>query len=213
MPEKKALYRDLSKLPRPRKHYKEYYCSREANENMWHAPQGLKNFQRGYYHFKSADWAGNQPYQLTSNTAGEAAKMPTYYIMDIADGMAETVSKNMPTDSEIASNRWLTDQELQIYADEYKRTGFQGGLNWYRSFDLGTSLKRLFANKKIEQPSIFISGACDWGSYQNPGALDRMQNEVCANMQGICMVKGAGHWVQQEQPDETSKLLLRFLGA
>ena len=61
------------------------------------------------------------------------AKMPTYYIMDLADDMPATVAKEMPTVSEIAACKWLPDQELAVYTAEYQRNGFQGGLNWYRS--------------------------------------------------------------------------------
>ena len=139
--------------------------------------------------------------------------MPTYYIMELADGMAETVSQHMPSKAEIASNTWLPDNELQVYTEEYDRTGFQGGLNWYRATGLGTAEKELFAGRTIDQPSIFISGTSDWGSYQNPGALERMQNEACTNMKAVHMVKGAGHWIQQEQSEKTGQLLIEFLRA
>ena len=202
---------ELANLPRPRKHYQRYYTTREANENMWHPPQGLQAFIRGYYHYKSADWTDNKPFRLASRTAAEMAQMPTYYIMDLADGMAETVAKNMPTAAQIAANTWLPDNELQVYVEEYGRTGFQGGLNHYRSGGLGAQEQQLFAGRTIDQPSLFIAGASDWGSYQSPGALERMQNEACTDMRAVHMVEGAGHWVQQEQPEETSRLLIEFL--
>ena len=127
--------------------------------------------------------------------------------------MAETVAKYMPSSSEIAANKWLPDKELRIYSREFERTGFQGGLNWYRSGGFGAPEQQLFAGRTIDQPSIFISGASDWGSYQSPGVLERMRNQACADMRGVHMVKGAGHWVQQEQPEETSRLLIEFLRA
>ena len=202
---------ELANLPRPRKHYQRYYTTREANENMWHPPQGLQAFIRGYYHYKSADWTDNKPFRLASRTAAEMAQMPTYYIMDLADGMAETVAKNMPTAAQIAANTWLPDNELQVYVEEYGRTGFQGGLNHYRSGGLGAQEQQLFAGRTIDQPSLFIAGASDWGSYQSPGALERMQNEACTDMRAVHMVEGAGHWVQQEQPEATSRLLIEFM--
>lgn len=208
---KPDLYEEFAKLPRPRKHYQQYYRTREANKNMWHAEQGLHSFLRAYYHHKSADWEGNEPFRLASRTAAEMAKMPTYYIMDLAEGMAETVAKYMPSEVEIAFNSWLPDQELQVYTQEYKRTGFQGGLNWYRGSIISTPEQELYAGRKIEQPSVFISGASDWGNYQSPGTLERMQDEVCTNMVGVHLVEGAGHWVQQEQPNKTVELLLEFL--
>ena len=205
------LYAELARLPRPRKHYQRYYTTRSANENMWHAEQGLHAFLRAYYHHKSADWKENQPYRLAGRTASEMAKMPTYYIMDLGDGMAETVAKHMPTEAEINTNTWLPDDELAVYTQEYGRTGFQGGLNHYRSGALGAAEMQLFAGRPIDQPSLFISGASDWGSYQSPGALERMQEQACTNMRAVHMIDGAGHWVQQEQPQETASLLIEFL--
>jgi pimeloyl-ACP methyl ester carboxylesterase len=127
-----SVFEDLAKLDRPRKHYTQYYQTREANDNMRKAPQGIHAFLRAYYHFKSADWKQNRPFKLTAFTATELAKMPTYYIMDLAKGMAETVAEEMPSATEIAACKWLTDQELSVYAAEFERTGFQGGLQNYR---------------------------------------------------------------------------------
>ena len=60
---------------------------------MWHAQQGIHNFLRAYYHMKSADWPNNKPFALTSNNASEMAKLPRYYVMDLAKGMAESVAR------------------------------------------------------------------------------------------------------------------------
>ena len=207
------IYDELETLPRPRKHYQRYYQTRDANQNMWKAEQGLSNFIRAYYHFKSADWADNKPRPLAERSATEWAKMPTYYIMDLADGMAETVASVMPSTEVVAGNSWLTDSELSVYVNEFGRTGFQGGLNSYRmgATGIGAAELQLYAGKTIDQPSLFISGASDWGTYQNPGALDRMQDTACTDMRGVHIVEGAGHWVQQEQPQITAKLILEFL--
>ena len=117
----------------------------------------------------------------------------------------------MPDAAQIAANMWLPDSALEVYVEEYGRTGFQGGLNHYRSGGIGAAEQQLFAGRTIDQPSLFIAGASDWGSYQSPGALERMQNEACTDMRAVHMVDGAGHWVQQEQPEETSRLLIEFL--
>ena len=146
-------------------------------------------------------------------TADELAKMPTYYIMDLADGMAETVAKEMPSSAEIAANMWLPEAEMKVYSGEYGRTGFQGGLNWYRVRTSGrfNAELELFSGRTIDVPSTFISGASDWGIHQGPGALERMQKVACTNMKEIHLIPGAGHWVQQEKPDEVNRLLLEFL--
>ena len=62
-------------------------------------------------------------------------------------------------------------------------------------------------------PSCFISGRQDWGIYQRPGAIEAMQSTACTDLRGVHLIDGAGHWVQQEQPVEVSRLLLSFIGA
>ena len=91
------VHRELAALPRPRKHYQWYYSTREANADMHRAPQGVHDFLRAYYHHKSADWKDNKPYPLQSWSASELAKLPTYYVMDLAKNMAETVAAEMPS--------------------------------------------------------------------------------------------------------------------
>jgi pimeloyl-ACP methyl ester carboxylesterase len=207
------VHRDLAALPRPRKHYQWYYSTREANADMHRAPQGVHDFLRAYYHHKSADWKDNTPYPLQGWTATELAKLPTYYVMDFARNMAETVAAEMPSAEAIAANTWLPERELAFYSAEYARTGFQGGLQWYRCGTSGAFTAELetFSGRSIDVPSCFISGKQDWGTYQRPGVFEAMQTTACTRMLGCHLVDGAGHWVQQEQPDLVSRLLLQFL--
>jgi pimeloyl-ACP methyl ester carboxylesterase len=127
--------------------------------------------------------------------------------------MAETVAEQMPAPEAIAACRWLPDAELAFYSAEYARTGFQGGLQWYRCGTSGAFAGELevFSGRRIEVPSCFIAGQQDWGTYQRPGAFEAMQQTACSNMIGCHLIDGAGHWVQQEQPGEVSRLLLQFL--
>jgi pimeloyl-ACP methyl ester carboxylesterase len=208
-----SIHEELAKLDRPRKHYQWYYSTRPANADMHDCPQGVHAFLRGYFHYKSADWTGNKPFRLQSWTAGELAKMPTYYIMDLAKNMAETVAAEMPSAAEIAACRWLPESELAVYSAEYERNGFQGGLQWYRRGTEGvdTTELQLFSGRTIDVPSIFIAGKQDWGTYQRPGNFERMQESLCTRMLGCHLVDGAGHWVQQEQPARVSELLTEFL--
>jgi pimeloyl-ACP methyl ester carboxylesterase len=207
------VHRELAALPRPRKHYQWYYSTREANADMHRAPQGVHDFLRAYYHHKSADWNGNKPYPLKGWTANELAKLPTYYVMDFARNMAETVAEEMPSTEEIAANKWLPDNELAFYSAEYARTGFQGGLQWYRCGTSGAFTAELetWSGRSIDVPSCFISGKQDWGTYQRPGVFEAMQQSACTRMLSVHLVDGAGHWVQQEQPDEVVKFLLQFV--
>jgi pimeloyl-ACP methyl ester carboxylesterase len=213
IPESPTIHEALAALPRPRKHYQWWYSTRPANAAMWHCKQGVHDFLRAYYHHKSADWKDNKPHKLDGWTATELAKMPTYYIMDLADDMPTAVAKEMPSPAEISACRWLPDSELAVYAGEYQRNGFQGGLNWYRSRTGGAfeSELQLFSGKTIDQPSIFISGKSDWGVYQRPGSVEKMNGAACTNMVGCHLLDGAGHWVQQEQAESVAALLVQFL--
>ena len=209
------IHAALAALPRPRKHYQWYYSTRPANAEMQHAPQGLHAFLRAYYHVKSADWATNAPHRLPGWDAASLAELPGYYIMDLARGMGEQVAPDMPSPAEVAANAWLPEAEMAVYAGEYARTGFQGGLQWYRCRTSGLfeAEQQVFAGRSIDVPAAFISGASDWGVYQTPGALERMREETCTRMTACHLIPGAGHWVQQEQPAEVTRLLLEFLRA
>lgn len=212
-PESDDIHKQLAGLDNPRKHYQWYYCERRANDNMLKCPQGVQDFLRAYFHFKSADWKDNQPVPLNAWTASELAKMPRYYVMDLDKTMAETVADEMPTNDEIANCGWLTDEELDFYSEEFTRTGFQGGLNWYRCRieEPYASELKLLSDKQIEVPAGFIAGASDWGIFQQPGALEAMENHACKQWLGLNLIGDAGHWVQQEQPQAVSHLLLEYL--
>ncbi|HUN53308.1 MAG TPA: alpha/beta hydrolase [Candidatus Sulfotelmatobacter sp.] len=211
----RSIHDELAALPRPRKHYQWYYSTRPADADMRNCRQGIHAFLRAYYHHKSADWTDNKPFPLAAWSAGELAKMPTYYVMDRDRTMAETVAEVMPSPAAIAACRWLTEDELRVYSGEYGRTGFQGGLQWYRCQTGGKYAGELevFTGRRIEVPACFIAGASDWGIHQRPGVLEAMQQTACRDMRFCRLVDGAGHWVQQEQPEAVCRLLIPFLQA
>ncbi len=206
---------ELAKLPRPRKYYRNYQRGPGANDDMLHAPQGLHAFFRAYYHYKSADWKGNKPRPLKALTAEEMAQIPTYYVMDKDKGMAETVAGEMPSAAEIATCKWLTDAEVGVYVTEYSRTQFTGALQGYRvrrgSDPKSIAEMHTFSGRTIDVPACFIGGKSDWGTYQTPGAVESMQKSACTRFVGLQLIDGAGHWVQQEQPEEVTRLLIQFL--
>ena len=210
---KDNIHEELENLVPPRKHYQWYFSEKEANNNMLNCAQGLHDFLRAYYHFKSADWKNNKPFKLDTWSANSLEKLPRYYIMDSEMGMAENVAKHMPSIEAINNCEWLTEAELSNYTRIYKKTGFQGGLNWYRCMIDNSYLKRLelYSGLTINIPSYFIAGASDWGIYQKPGSFEEMYERTCSNMKKPDLIKGAGHWVQQEKPKETTNKILSFL--
>lgn len=212
-PTSPAMHDALARLAVPRKHYQRYYATRAADRDMRDCPEGLHAFLRAYYHMKSADWSANRPEPLPDGSPESIARLPRYYVMDASADMPASVRGAHPGEAAAATCRWLTDAELAVYADAFGRGGFQGGLNWYRAgldATVAASLAR-HAGLRIDIPSAFIAGASDWGVYQKPGDFERMQREACTRMDVCRLLPGAGHWVQQEQPDATLAVLLPFL--
>jgi pimeloyl-ACP methyl ester carboxylesterase len=207
------LAESLAALHPPRKHYQWYFSTRAADADMRDCPQGIHAFLRAYFHIKSADFKPNVPHPLKSWAADELAKMPKYYIMDLAKNMAQTVAEHAPSEAEAAHCAWLTDDELRVYSGEFARTSFRGGLQWYRNTTDANGVAQLqtFAGRSIDVPCCFIAGKSDWGTYQSPGALQSMESSACSRFRGVHLVEGAGHWVQQEQPAAVSELLIDFL--
>ena len=202
-----------------RKHYKWYYSTAPANGEMSHPPQGLHEFLRGYFYLKSGSWDGNKPFPLREWSAAELAQLPGYYIMPLDKTMPETVADIMsrePQENVQRSHEWLSDEELAVYVAEHDRTGFQGGLNWYRvrTAKDGKYTKdyEVFAGKKIEIPCAFVSGKLDWGIYQEPGALERMRDgTVCSDFRAMRLIDGVGHWAPQESPGVVVDVILELV--
>ncbi len=206
------IQKELADLPRPRKHYFSYSASRDANDDMWRAPQGVHDLLRALYHFKSADWEENKPVPLKSWAASELAKMPAYYIMDLDKGIAETVATAMPSAAQIAACKWMREEDLRVYSSEFVRTGFQGGLNYYRVAEdrrFGTELNS-FSGRTIDVPACYIGGHSDWATHQSPGSFEAMHT-ACTRLLGVHMVSGAGHSIAEEQPEEVNRVLMDFL--
>ncbi|MEE6136622.1 alpha/beta hydrolase [Mycobacterium sp. 050128] len=103
---------------------------------------------------------------------------------------------------------WISQDELDHYISEFSRTGFTGGLNWYRNFDRNWELTADLADTKISVPCLFIGGTAD--PVLAFTRADRATEIVSGPYQQL-MIEGAGHWLQQERPDEVNTALLEFL--
>lgn len=220
-PKKQSLdiQAELAKLSPPRKHYKWYNSSPEAASHWDNPPQGLTQYLRGYFHLKSADWDKNQPHPLKEWSAQEISIMPEYYIMRKEHTFPESIEKNMQGEDCTKTESWLSKQDLEVYVQEWSRTGFQGALNWYRAQTASTPQSKkdmlLYAGARIMVPCGFISGKQDWGNYQQPGAFEGYEDEKCVAkgcFKGTSLIDHAGHWVQQEQAEKVTEEVLKFLG-
>jgi pimeloyl-ACP methyl ester carboxylesterase len=103
---------------------------------------------------------------------------------------------------------WISEEELAVYVEVFERTGFTGGLNWYRNIDRNWELTAAVAHRRIEQPAMFLTGERD--AVRSFMAAESMRGWV-TDLREEVVVPGAGHWVQQQEPAAVNAVLLRFL--
>lgn len=105
---------------------------------------------------------------------------------------------------------WLTDDDVQVYVDAFKRSGFRGPLNWYRNMETNRQQLPFQNGVRLVAPSLFICGAEDPVFTVMKPVIDNLDVGM-PNLQDKVIVDGAGHWVQQERPNEVNEALLTFL--
>ena len=103
---------------------------------------------------------------------------------------------------------WLSQAELDVYVEEFSRTGFTGGINWYRNMDRNWELTPQLEGARVRMPAAFVGGSADPVLVMSP---PDGQSEWCDDWRGSTVVDGAGHWVQQESPEPVNDALLTFL--
>ena len=104
---------------------------------------------------------------------------------------------------------FLTDEELDVYAAAFERTGFTGGLNWYRAMDYSWEDTRALENHRIDGiPVLMITAENDL--ILRPEGAEGMKQWI-GDLR-IEMVRNCSHWTQQERPEEVNRLMLEFLG-
>ncbi|MBD0361820.1 MAG: alpha/beta hydrolase [Coleofasciculus sp. C3-bin4] len=107
---------------------------------------------------------------------------------------------------------WLTEQDIDFFTGEFERTGFRGGLNWYRNFDRNWELTAFLSGAKLRQPTLFVAGEFDPVITMYREAFEAM-GETVPNLKKKVLLPGAGHWIQQERPTEVNQLLIEFLAS
>lgn len=108
--------------------------------------------------------------------------------------------------------QWLTEADLAYFTSIYTESGFRGGLNWYRNIDRNWELTAAWQDAKIHQPSLFLAGSHDGVVTGLIGARQIAElDRVLTNLKAKIILDGAGHWVQQERPDEVNAALIQFL--
>ncbi len=108
--------------------------------------------------------------------------------------------------------KWLGEADLAYFIDAYRKSGFRGGLNWYRNIDRNWELTAPWQGAQIRQPSLFIAGSQDSVITGLIGAKRVAEMErVLPSLKRKLIVEGAGHWIQQERADEVNAALIGFL--
>ena len=105
---------------------------------------------------------------------------------------------------------WLGEQDIDFFSREFERTGFRGGLNWYRNIDRTWELTPFLSGAKLRQPLLFVAGEADAVITMYQAAFDAME-KIAPSLRKKILLPGAGHWIQQERPAEVNELLIAFL--
>jgi pimeloyl-ACP methyl ester carboxylesterase len=107
---------------------------------------------------------------------------------------------------------WITEADLAFYTGEFARTGFRGGLNWYRNIDRNWELLGAFTGARVAVPALFIAGDRDLVvSFRGISELIANLRTFVPDLRGTVMLKGCGHWTQQERAAEVNAAMLEFL--
>ncbi|VIO74651.1 Epoxide hydrolase A [Bradyrhizobium ivorense] len=137
---------------------------------------------------------------------GRGVSDPDSMFVDEAKGFLGKLPGDKPLPT------WLSEADIAEFAHNYRRSGFRGGLNWYRNLDRNWELTAPWQDAQILQPSLFIAGSNDSVITGLIGAKRVADMErVLPNLKQKLIIEGAGHWIQQERPDEVNAALIAFL--
>ena len=106
---------------------------------------------------------------------------------------------------------WLSEKALEYHVEQFRTSGFRGGINWYRNMPTNDGLTPELKDKRFAMPAAFAAGASDAVLLFDPNWRDSF-TKAFDDLRFLEIVEGAGHWIQLEKPKETTELLLRFLG-
>jgi pimeloyl-ACP methyl ester carboxylesterase len=135
-------------------------------------------------------------------------KLPAAAVPDGHYPKGSTFRESMPLPKELPA--WLTEADVAFYTKELTASGFRGGLNWYRNMDALPGLLSPFIGKPLLQPTLYLYGELDLVAGNRPDAIEAMQKSL-PNLKKVVKYKDAGHWLQQERPEEVNNELIAFL--
>jgi pimeloyl-ACP methyl ester carboxylesterase len=108
--------------------------------------------------------------------------------------------------------KWLTEADLDFYAGEFKRSGFRGGLNWYRNIDRNWEIFAPWAGAKVTVPALYMAGDRDLVvAFRGMDKLLPALKQIIPQLRETIILPGCGHWTQQERPAEVNAAMIAFL--
>ena len=107
---------------------------------------------------------------------------------------------------------WLTEGDIDVYAGEFTRSGFRGGLNWYRNIDRNWELLAPFAGMRVTVPALYVAGDRDLVvAFRGMDQLIPNLSKFVPQLRATIMLPGCGHWTQQERASEVNAAMIDFL--
>ena len=137
--------------------------------------------------------------------SGDAPEVNT--LSDVSGGAVYADAVHLPMPG------WLTEDDVVFLTSEFERTGYRGGLNWYRNSQRNWELLAAWHHAPLLPPSLYIGGDRDlvlgWPGFRD--LVEVLRDFSMPNLTKSVVLEGCGHWTQQERPVEVSELLVEFL--
>ena len=106
--------------------------------------------------------------------------------------------------------RWISEKDVDVFVDSFEKSGFAGGINWYRNIDRNWELTPQLANARVEQPALFLIGERDL-EFLKAGARSPGFSASVPQLQKTVWLEDCGHWTQQERADDVNREMIAFL--
>jgi len=171
---------------------------------------GITNFYWQYFQppgVAEAEFERDVAHTMRTVLAGRSFSDPSaHQFVEAGKGFLHGVERDRPLPD------WLSEADIAYFANIYSQSGFRGGLNWYRNIDRNWELSAAWQDATIDQPSLFLAGSKDGVITGLIGAKRVADMErVLTDLKAKIILDGAGHWVQQERPEEVNAALIDFL--
>jgi pimeloyl-ACP methyl ester carboxylesterase len=147
-------------------------------------------------------WSGSG--EMYRGVPAESPPMDGTGFLDAITNAVGPVPEGLPA--------WLTEHDLDVYVERFEASGFFGPVSWYRNIDADHERVKDVPHTVISMPTAFIGGTKDAVIAGRPGYVEAMSG-LLPDYRGATLIEGAGHWTQQEAPEEFNDALLEFMRA